>query len=49
MAGIETLFTNAKLADGSLNDVGVASGRIVSIAPAGSTEVEAKRVDIAGA
>ncbi|MCR6499333.1 amidohydrolase family protein [Shinella sp. CPCC 101442] len=49
MAGIETLFTNAKLADGSLNDVGVAGGRIVSIAPAGSTEVEAKRVDIAGA
>ena len=30
----ETLFTNAKLADGSLKDIGVAGGRIVSIAPA---------------
>lgn len=49
MAGIETLFTHAKLADGSLNDIGVSSGRIVSIAPAGSAETGAERVDIAGA
>lgn len=49
MAGIETLFTQAKLADGSLNDIGVASGRIVSIMPAGSAETGTERVDIAGA
>lgn len=49
MAGIETLFTNAKLADGTLNDIGVAGGRIVSIAPAGSAADAAKSLDIAGA
>jgi len=49
MADIETLFTNAKLADGTLNDIGVAGGRIVSIAPAGSAADAAKSVDIAGA
>ena len=49
MAGIETLFTNAKLADGTLKDIGVAEGRIVSIAPAGSGKSEARQVDIAGA
>ena len=31
MAGIEILFTNARLADGSLKDIGVAEGRIVSM------------------
>jgi cytosine deaminase len=49
MAGIETLFTNARLADGSLKDIGVAEGRIVSIAPAGGGKAEARQVDIAGA
>lgn len=49
MAGIETLFTNAKLADGSLNDIGVAAGRIVSIEAAGTTTGAAGQVDIAGA
>lgn len=48
MAGIETLFTNAKLADGSLKDIGVAGGRIVSIAPVG-TQAASGKVDIAGA
>ncbi|WP_421591897.1 amidohydrolase family protein [Shinella sp. M27] len=49
MAGIETLFINAKLADGTLNDIGVAGGRIVSIVPAGSAADAAESVDIAGA
>ncbi len=45
----ETLFTNAKLADGSLRDIGVAGGRIVSIAPAGAASDAASKIDIAGA
>ena len=49
MAGIETLFTNAKLADGTLKDIGVAGGRIVSIAPAGAVQDAAAQVDIGGA
>ena len=49
MAGIDTLFTNAKLADGSLNDIGVAAGRIVSIGPAGTGAGATHQVDIAGA
>jgi cytosine deaminase len=49
MAGIDTLFTNAKLADGSLKDIGVAAGRIVSIETAGATTGAARQVDIAGA
>lgn len=49
MAGVETLFTNAKLADGSLKDIGVAAGRIVSIEAAGATAGAAGQVDIAGA
>ncbi len=49
MAGIETLFTNAKLADGSLKDIGVAGGRIVAIEPADTTSAGSRTVDIAGA
>lgn len=49
MAEIETLFTRAKLSDGSLNDIGVAGGRIVSIQPAGTLAAAARQVDIAGA
>ena len=45
----EILFTNARLADGSLSDIGVAAGRIVSIAPAGAASDAARRIDIAGA
>ena len=45
----ETLFTNAKLADGSLRDIGVAGGRIVSIAPAGAASDAASKIDMAGA
>jgi len=49
MTVIETLFTNAKLADGSFKDIGVAGGRIVSISPAGAGGEAGRRVDIAGA
>lgn len=49
MAGIDTLFTNAKLADGSLKDICVVAGRIVSIMPAGTSTEAAHQVDIAGA
>ena len=49
MAGIETLFTNAKLADGTLKDIGVAGGRIVSIAQAGAARDVAEQVEIGGA
>ncbi|MXN48908.1 amidohydrolase family protein [Shinella kummerowiae] len=49
MARIDTLFTNAKLADGSLKDIGVAAGRVVSIENAGATAGAARQVDIAGA
>lgn len=49
MAEIETLFTRAKLADGSLSDIGVAGGRIVAIVPTGALADAALQVDIAGA
>ena len=50
MTAIDILFTQAKLADGSLNDITVASGRIRSIAPAGGEAVPAaKTVDLGGA
>lgn len=45
----ETLFTNAKLADGSLKDIGVVHGRVVSIAPVGARSDAAQKIDIAGA
>ncbi|NTF45655.1 amidohydrolase family protein [Agrobacterium rhizogenes] len=40
---IETLFTRAKLANGSIRDIGVTNGRIVAIEPTGSA-VEASQV-----
>ena len=36
MSPIDTLFTNAKFADGSLNDVAVANGRISAVSRAGT-------------
>ena len=36
MSPIDTLFTNAKFADGSLNDVTVANGRISAVSRAGT-------------
>ena len=49
MAGIETLFTHAKLADGSLKDIGVSGGRIVAIEPSGTIPTGSRTVDITGA
>ncbi|WP_198929061.1 amidohydrolase family protein [Rhizobium sp. AC27/96] len=43
MSVIETLFTRAKLADGSIRDIGVTDGRIVAIEPTGSV-VEAGQI-----
>lgn len=45
----DTLFTNAKLADGTLNDIAVSAGRVTAITPAGSGASAAGTVDIAGA
>jgi len=45
----KTLFTNAKLADGTLNDILVSDGRISAITTAGSSSGATPTVDIAGA
>ncbi|MGV8938723.1 MAG: amidohydrolase family protein [Allorhizobium sp.] len=45
----QTLFTNARLADGNLHDITVTDGRIAAIAPAGSVADAVERIDIAGA
>lgn len=47
--GTETVFANAKLADGTLNDIVVQDGRITAIRPAGSDAGTANVVDINGA
>ena len=47
--GTETVFANAKLADGTLNDILVQDGRITAIRPAGSDASAANVVDINGA
>jgi cytosine/adenosine deaminase-related metal-dependent hydrolase len=49
VSAIDTLFTQAKFADGSLNDIAVADGRIVAISPAGSNAPANARVDLGGA
>lgn len=36
MSPIDTLFTNAKFADGSINDIAVSNGRIGAVSPAGT-------------
>ncbi|MFD1725616.1 amidohydrolase family protein [Rhizobium viscosum] len=46
---MEIVFTNAKLADGMLNDIVVQDGRITAIRPAGSDANAANVVDIDGA
>lgn len=45
---IDTLFTDAKLADGTINDIAVSAGRITAITPAGSDARAATIVEIAG-
>ncbi len=49
MSLIDTLFTNAKFADGSVNDFAVSNGRITSIVPAGSAVSSGVAVDLGGA
>ena len=50
MSPIDTLFTNAKFADGSLNDVAVANGRISAFSRAGTqTSTGAPTCDLGGA
>lgn len=49
MSAMETVFTNAKLADGTLKDIVVQDGRITAIRPAGSDATAEKAVDIGGA
>jgi cytosine deaminase len=45
----DILFTNAKLADGTLNDIAVSSGRITAICRPGSDTRAADTVDLSGA
>ena len=49
MAEIETVFTNARLADGSLADIGVSGGRIAAISPAGAAGGAGSTVDLGSA
>lgn len=49
LSPIETLFTRAKLADGSVKDIGVSGGRIVSIEPSSLETPLAETVDLGGA
>ncbi|PZM15921.1 amidohydrolase family protein [Rhizobium tubonense] len=50
MTNIDIVFTNAKLPDGSVRDIGVTAGRIAVIAPADTIASKAKdKVDLAGA
>lgn len=45
----DTVFTNARLADGRLVDIAVADGRIAAIETAGTAVITGSTVDIAGA
>jgi cytosine deaminase len=50
LSPIDTLFTNAKFADGSINDVAVSNGRITAVSPAGTQiPVGAPTRDLGGA
>lgn len=49
MSAVETVFTNAKLADGTLKNIVVRDGRIAAIEPASSREGAKDVVDIGGA
>jgi len=50
LSSIDTLFTNAKFADGSLNDIAVLHGRIAAISPAGTQiHAGAPACDLGGA
>jgi cytosine deaminase len=49
LSGFDTLFTGAKLADGSIVDIGVSGGRIVSIVPTETGAQAQEKIDLAGA
>lgn len=50
MSLIDTLFTQAKFADGSINDITVSNGRIASISPASRERpVATETIDLGGA
>ncbi|MET0710777.1 MAG: amidohydrolase family protein [Tardiphaga sp.] len=50
MNAIDTLFTQARFADGTVNDIAVANGRIAAISPAGSSALNTTAtVDLGGA
>jgi cytosine deaminase len=49
VSAFDTVFTGAKLIDGSINDIGVSGGRIASISPAGSGQTAQEIVDLGGA
>ena len=49
MSAIETLFTQAKLADGSIKDIGVTGGRIVVIELTGSVVEASQIIDLESA
>ena len=49
MSTIETLFTRAKLADGTIKDIGVTGGRIVSITETGAPISAFELIDLEGA
>lgn len=48
MPVIDTLFTSARLADGSLNDIAVTGGRISAITPSGSNVAATETIDLGG-
>jgi cytosine/creatinine deaminase len=50
LTNIDILFTSARFADGSVNDIGVTAGLISAIGPGGSIGSEAsEKIDLAGA
>jgi cytosine deaminase len=50
MSAVDTLFTQARLADGTLNDIAVTAGRISSITPSsGAAPAAGEAVDLGGA
>lgn len=48
MGALDTVLLGAKLADGSMKDIGVSSGRIVSIEPAGAAPAAKETIDLGG-
>ncbi|MET0219221.1 MAG: amidohydrolase family protein [Tardiphaga sp.] len=49
MTAIDTLYTQARFADGSVNDMAVADGRIAAITPSGSNAPASETIDLGNA